>query len=210
MVTIICFYIFSRCQLGHGSTDNYDEPELVEALSGIRITSISVGGWHCCAVSESGDLYTWGWNEKGQLGVFNATKDNIKCKNIKEEGSSHNLSVKSSDVLPQNKLRRLDFENADALPNYALPMLIDIYDSENDCLLEKNIVEVACGSKHTVIKLDDGTIWGTGCNKYGQLGFEPKTVENVSYFKKLNVNLDNVSIKCGAWGTALVQSCVKK
>lgn len=46
-----------------------EEPTLVKALDGIKISAIAAGGWHSCAVSEEGDLYTWGWNSNGQLGI---------------------------------------------------------------------------------------------------------------------------------------------
>lgn len=45
------------------------EPTLLEALSGIRIIEIAAGGWHSAALSEFGDLYVWGWNKQGQLGI---------------------------------------------------------------------------------------------------------------------------------------------
>lgn len=44
-------------------------PTLVEALAGIKIIDIAVGGWHSAAISEFGDLYVWGWNKHGQLGI---------------------------------------------------------------------------------------------------------------------------------------------
>lgn len=46
-----------------------EEPTLVKALDGIKIAAIAAGGWHSCAVSEECDLYTWGWNSNGQLGI---------------------------------------------------------------------------------------------------------------------------------------------
>lgn len=46
-----------------------EEPVLLEALAGIKIKDVSCGGWHSCAISEIGDLYVWGWNKKGQLGI---------------------------------------------------------------------------------------------------------------------------------------------
>lgn len=55
--------------------DDESEPMQVRALGGIKITQISAGGWHCCAVSKDGDLYTWGWNGNGQLGLGAQEKD---------------------------------------------------------------------------------------------------------------------------------------
>ncbi|GBP89917.1 RCC1 domain-containing protein 1 [Eumeta japonica] len=67
-----------RCQLGHGEIHNLEEPTEVEALAGINIVKIQAGGWHCLALSDSGDLYAWGWNDIGQLGICeNPTNKNI-------------------------------------------------------------------------------------------------------------------------------------
>lgn len=44
-------------------------PALVEPLAGIKIVSISAGGWHSAAVSSFGDVYLWGFNSHGQLGI---------------------------------------------------------------------------------------------------------------------------------------------
>lgn len=68
-----CLFI-SRGQLGHSCLEDESEPKLIEALAGIKILQIATGGWHSCALSEEGDLYTWGWNSNGQLGI---SEDNI-------------------------------------------------------------------------------------------------------------------------------------
>jgi alpha-tubulin suppressor-like RCC1 family protein len=36
--------------------------------SGLAVKGVSCGGWHSCAVLETGELYTWGYNGSGQLG----------------------------------------------------------------------------------------------------------------------------------------------
>ncbi|XP_003426495.1 RCC1 domain-containing protein 1 [Nasonia vitripennis] len=58
----------TRGQLGHGDLEDCDEPKLIEALAGLKIVQISSGGWHSAVVTDQGDLYTWGWNNQGQLG----------------------------------------------------------------------------------------------------------------------------------------------
>lgn len=45
------FYIYSKGQLGHGTIENQDKPLLLEALDGIKMKSISCGGWHSAAIS---------------------------------------------------------------------------------------------------------------------------------------------------------------
>ncbi|XP_073948428.1 RCC1 domain-containing protein 1 isoform X2 [Choristoneura fumiferana] len=58
-----------KLQLGHGNLTNIESPTLIEALAGVTITQISAGGWHSLALSEFGDVYAWGWNDTGQLGI---------------------------------------------------------------------------------------------------------------------------------------------
>ena len=45
---------FSRGQLGHGDTQNVDEPKIIEALQGITMVKIAGGGWHSVAISGEG------------------------------------------------------------------------------------------------------------------------------------------------------------
>ncbi|XP_026470978.1 RCC1 domain-containing protein 1-like [Ctenocephalides felis] len=87
----------SRGQLGHGEISNERFPRLVEALDGIQISKISAGGWHSCAVGILGELYTWGWNEKGQLGLP-IPKSSLKSlqKSIATETDSFNVFQISS------------------------------------------------------------------------------------------------------------------
>ncbi|CAG4930792.1 unnamed protein product [Colias eurytheme] len=156
-----------RLQLGHGDLNNLEQPTEVKALSGIKIKKISAGGWHTCALSEFGDLYVWGWNDTGQLGV----------KEKQNEDSS------SSD-----------------LQSYGLPILVDIYD-ENGREIDINIKDVACGSRHTAILLENGSVWTSGCNKYGQLGFCVESIQKIECFRKSYCNAD--TLICGPWSTVI-------
>ncbi|XP_012287827.1 ultraviolet-B receptor UVR8 isoform X2 [Orussus abietinus] len=59
----------TRGQLGHGDLEDCDNPRLVEALAGLRVVQIAAAGWHSAVVTDQGDVYTWGWNTNGQLGI---------------------------------------------------------------------------------------------------------------------------------------------
>ncbi|XP_037076385.1 ultraviolet-B receptor UVR8-like [Pollicipes pollicipes] len=111
----------SRGQLGSGGLDAAETPQLVQALDGLPIQQVAAGGWHTAAVSTSGDVYTWGWNESNQLGLG----DDV-------------------NVAPEPTL-------VEALP------------------VDKNVRQVACGTRHTLALLDDGAVLGWGWNAYGQL-----------------------------------------
>ncbi|KAK1551946.1 hypothetical protein Q3G72_007783 [Acer saccharum] len=47
-------------RLGHGIEADIPQPKLIETLSGMNVELVACGEYHTCAVTGSGDLYTWG------------------------------------------------------------------------------------------------------------------------------------------------------
>lgn len=47
-------------RLGHGVGDDVVQPRLVEYLSCLNVDSVACGEFHTCAVTVSGEIYTWG------------------------------------------------------------------------------------------------------------------------------------------------------
>ncbi|KAL9455051.1 hypothetical protein AB3S75_010454 [Citrus x aurantiifolia] len=47
-------------RLGHGVDSDVLHPKLIDALSNMNIELVACGEYHTCAVTLSGDLYTWG------------------------------------------------------------------------------------------------------------------------------------------------------
>uniref|UniRef100_A0A8C9B4T2 Uncharacterized protein n=1 Tax=Phocoena sinus TaxID=42100 RepID=A0A8C9B4T2_PHOSS len=57
-------------QLGVGRIfDSVPTPQIVEHLSGVPLVQISAGEAHSMALSMSGNIYSWGRNDCGQLGL---------------------------------------------------------------------------------------------------------------------------------------------
>jgi len=54
--------------LGHGSISDSFQPKLIESLLHVRIVDVAVGVRHSVAVSEKGQIFTWGAADLGQLG----------------------------------------------------------------------------------------------------------------------------------------------
>ncbi|ETV80676.1 hypothetical protein H257_06184 [Aphanomyces astaci] len=64
-------------QLGHGTTNNVFTPTRVRSLEGVGqlqrnhftgLARVACGAWHTAALTTTGDVYTWGWGQHGQLG----------------------------------------------------------------------------------------------------------------------------------------------
>ncbi|KAI0507018.1 hypothetical protein KFK09_013136 [Dendrobium nobile] len=47
-------------RLGHGVDADASYPKLIDSLNGVNIELVACGKFHSCAVTFSGDLYTWG------------------------------------------------------------------------------------------------------------------------------------------------------
>lgn len=60
-------------QLGDGSVSCAYEPINVTALNGKDIVSVHAGEYHSIALTRDGEVYTWGHNDYGQLGLGNAS-----------------------------------------------------------------------------------------------------------------------------------------
>ncbi|KAI3828986.1 hypothetical protein L1987_03099 [Smallanthus sonchifolius] len=58
-------------RIGHGIEADVLHPKLIDSLSNTNIELIACGEYHTCAVSLSGDLYTWGEGHFGILGHGN-------------------------------------------------------------------------------------------------------------------------------------------
>lgn len=55
-------------QLGNGSTEDANAPQVIEALADKKAKLISCGWRHTVAVTEDGQVYSWGRGVHGQLG----------------------------------------------------------------------------------------------------------------------------------------------
>ena len=65
-----------------------------------------------------------------------------------------------------------------------------------------DVKSVYCGENHTLILKNDGTLWGCGYNKYGQLGLGDTNNRNT--FTQITTNTDNIkSVYCG-WSYTII------
>ena len=100
-------------RLGHGSDDHVRRPRKVAALQGRKVISIATGSLHCVACTDSGEVFTWGDNDEGQLGdgttnaiqrprlvasLQNRKINRVAC------GSAHTLAWSTSEPVTTSKL----------------------------------------------------------------------------------------------------------
>jgi len=231
----------SRGQLGHGTVTSEDSPKLVMALDGMKIVKIAAGGWHSAAISSDQDLYMFGWNESGQLAqqtnlarpaeCFSAVEKLLMaCCTMQAEdaalprGDTEDTEVyrKHDDTssippMPDPEKESLNCytaascdDNTDFVMVQPLPMLVSI---SGKTAAESAVIDVGCGSRHTVCLTQGNNLWSFGWNKYGQLGVgDTRSRDSVA---KMAVpprakQKDIAMLRCGDWGTVIVTSVTKK
>ncbi|XP_064123224.1 RCC1 domain-containing protein 1 isoform X1 [Loxodonta africana] len=178
-------------QLGHGTLEAELEPRLLEALQGLPMAEVAAGGWHSVCVSETGDLYTWGWNESGQLA--------LPSRGLAEDGrtvtkEATRLAVDGSEV--KGAAEGEDGAPAPFIAVQPFPALLDLP-------LGSDAVKASCGSRHTAVVTRAGELYTWGWGKYGQLGHKDTNSLDrpcrVEYFvdKQLQVK----TVTCGPWNT---------
>ena len=116
-------------QLGNGTTMNSRIPVAVVTagtpLVGKVVSQIAAGNAHALAMTDDGTMYTWGWNQHGQLG--------------------NNSTINSS-----------------------LPVIVK---TTGTPLAGKMITQITSGgSPNSLVLANDGTMYTWGWNRYGQLG----------------------------------------
>ncbi|XP_070265202.1 E3 ISG15--protein ligase HERC5-like isoform X1 [Myotis yumanensis] len=161
-------------QLGLGRIlDSTPTPQLVEHLSGVPLAQISAGKAHSMALSMSGNVYSWGRNDFGQLGLGHT--DNEDCPSLIEAldnqkveflacGGSHTALLTKDGLLFTFGAGKHGQLGHNSTQNELKPCLV----AE---LLGKRVTQIACGRRHTLAYVSDlGKVFSFGSGEEGQLG----------------------------------------
>jgi alpha-tubulin suppressor-like RCC1 family protein len=83
-------------QLGNGVKGNEDSPIQVTPLAGVNYVALASGGGTCYAITNSGDVWAWGYNADGEVG--NGTTTTAR-KPVKVATDATQVSATSRDVV---------------------------------------------------------------------------------------------------------------
>jgi alpha-tubulin suppressor-like RCC1 family protein len=206
----------NRGQLGTGKKDTRYSPTLLDLPPGIQFSRVACGSFFSMGITEEGDVYSWGGNPEGQLGLGHREERVIptKIEGIPDKivevacGYSHSLALTaegevyawgrneagelgignfSSGILEPTKIPSLQgvariFANFHSMAltqsrklyvwgwnSYRSLGLGDADNRNTPVLLREGVISVACGGGHSFALLENGDIIGWGCNNEGQL-----------------------------------------
>ena len=201
---------YNRGQCGHGNLKDIQNPKKVEYFikNNIKIKNVSCGGYHTIVITETGEeLFSFGKGIFGQLGhgkaedsstpqkVVFKQKQNLKYENSEKIniidvkcGGEHSLFLSSNNnlyVCGHGYCGQLGLGND---KNINSPLIVL-------SLLNKKIIEIAAGWSHSLVLTSEGSIYSTGCNKYGELGIGKNNNKyNYTWINKLSkLNINHIS-----------------
>ncbi|XP_075888870.1 putative E3 ubiquitin-protein ligase HERC3 [Nelusetta ayraudi] len=161
-------------QLGLGAAEAAVRiPRLIKRLCDHRISQVMCGNQHCIALSRDGQLFTWGQNTNGQLGLGKGESSKLFPQPLKSlagiplakitAGGDHSFALSLSGAVfgwGKNKAGQLGLNDKQ---DRAVPCHIKF-------LRSQKVVHISCGDEHTAALTKDGGLFTFGDGSWGQLG----------------------------------------
>ena len=156
-------------QLGDGTTIGRQTPLQVSGLTGVVAVAMIPGGSHSIALKADGTVWTWGYNDSGQLGDNSTTAKSTPAQvsglsgilSI-SGGARHSMALKSDGtVWAWGRNVEGQLGDGTAAAGRLTPVQVSGL---------TGVVEISAGFWHSLARKSDGTVWAWGLNSDGQLG----------------------------------------
>ncbi|NXD67972.1 HERC4 ligase, partial [Eolophus roseicapillus] len=161
-------------QLGlPGTEECIRVPRNIKSLSEIQIIQVACGYYHSLALSKGSEVFSWGQNKYGQLGLGYEYKKQNSPQVIKSllgipfaqiaAGGAHSFVLTLSGAIfgwGRNKFGQLGLNDDN---DRYVPTLLK-------SLRTQKVVHICCGEDHTAALTKEGGVFTFGAGGYGQLG----------------------------------------
>jgi alpha-tubulin suppressor-like RCC1 family protein len=187
-------------KLGVGDTRDRETPTVVEALKDVPIVQVACGKYHTAALSADGDVYAWGLESSGQLGLGSrSTKastpvkvDGLCGRGITQLscGMYHTLALTAEGEVYSCGFGGSFFNGAGGLGHGNRTQLESFTRLSafggSDSTTGVAAATVSAGGYHSLARDVNGGVWTWGRGEWGRLGhgdagdcLEPTRVEGV-------------------------------
>ncbi|XP_058577919.1 probable E3 ubiquitin-protein ligase HERC6 isoform X2 [Neofelis nebulosa] len=197
----------SEGQLGIGEVKEINLiPQKIKTLTGIKIIQVSCGNYHSLALSEDGQVFSWGSNSHGQLGLGKELPSQASPQRVRSldgiplaqvaAGGAHSFALSLSGTS-----FGWGSNNAGQLAFFGSNVPVQSYKPRSVSALKTlGVVYISCGHEHTAVLTQNGKVFTFGDNSCGQLGHSP-TAEKTG--PQLMEGIEGLvsQIDCGSYHT---------
>ncbi|XP_032886513.1 probable E3 ubiquitin-protein ligase HERC3 [Amblyraja radiata] len=185
------------------------KPKLLSSFAGRCVVQVACGSNHSLALCKDGQVFAWGKNTNGQLGVGEAVGTTHSPQHVTAlagiplaqiaAGGSHTIAVSLSGTVfawGANHRGQLGLNDVKARYHPTCVKLLEC----------KKVVQVSCGAHHTAVLNKDGLVYTFGAGTYGQLGHNSDRDE---LKPRLLEGLDGIKVSqiaCGSSHTMVFSS----
>ncbi|XP_058829831.1 probable E3 ubiquitin-protein ligase HERC4 isoform X2 [Topomyia yanbarensis] len=161
-------------QLGHDSDlSSYTTPRMVKAIATKSVIQVAAGQMHSLALTNSGELYSWGANGYGQLGL-GTTNEKVPIPTLVKSlagipiafiacGGCHSFAVSKSGAIfcwGKNTFGQLGLNDLSSR----------CYPTQLKTLRSLGVRYIRCGDDFSVFLTHEGGVFTCGAGTFGQLG----------------------------------------
>lgn len=164
-----------RGQLGDGGyTVRYKPEEITENFGDEKVIRLSCGGFHSFAMTESGQIFSWGYNAYGSLGNGDKLNKNLPqniTENFNDErvvdivsGYTHSFAItETGRIFAWGANSKGQLGNGNKIDQ-------DLPQDISSSFGSEKIVQLKTGVFSSMALTEDGEVFAWGSNIYGQLG----------------------------------------
>ncbi len=190
--------------LGNGTTVSSSVP-VQESTHGSDWVSVSAGFHHTAAIKSDGTLWSWGYNIYGQLGNNSTANSSVPVQEASHgsdwisvsAGYYHTSAIKSGGTLWSWGLNGFGQLGNNSTTDSHVPVQESTHSTSWS--------SVCTGGDHTIAIRSDGTLWGWGCNTFGELGNNSTTESHIPVQESTH-STDWSSLSTGYGHTAAIKS----
>ncbi|GCC26294.1 hypothetical protein chiPu_0004710 [Chiloscyllium punctatum] len=180
------------------------KPQLLKGLSDRKIIQVACGNNHSLALTKDSQIFAWGQNTYGQLGVG---MDNVSQHSPQSvislmgmpvaqiaAGGDHSFALSLSGTVfgwGRNNHGQLGLKDTEGRQKPSHVKLLDC----------KKVVHIACGEEHTAVLTKDGLVFTFGAGSYGQLGHNSTEDETKPHLVGYLFGKKASQIACGSYHT---------
>lgn len=179
-------------ELGNNAIANSNVPvDVVTSVSDSTplsdVRAIAAGSYHTCALTNTGSLLCWGYNNLGQLGINSTTDSHAPVNVVTSAGDSTPLSginaisggayhtcalTTAGTVLCWGYNNYGQLGNNSTAENHAP---VDVWTSSADSTPLGGVIAISTGESHTCALTSGGGVECWGMGDYGQIGTSSTT-----------------------------------